>query len=353
MALKGTFHDLSLIDLLQLLNFSRKTGQLEIRAADERIRIDFFNGEILSLPETEKVGAPPEVNGVRRFKARLLNLFLLPSETPFTFEITEIAHPAPAVTIKIPNLILEGCRKITDWETIEKRIPSLDTVFRPSPAFNKNPSAIGLSPEEIQVLSSVDGRKNIREIAGSLQMDQMHVASMLFNLLSVNLVEKQEYAGPLPQEAPISFETLPSPQKYFLEELSKFRAAAAGLSMQEIISAFAKFINGTVQYLPTLSASLDFDLQKALEEIALSNPMAALIEVAGNKINTSDLLHSIKHIITGKKEKEVEAEIVDIFYRLVYRYYLFLFSSLGEEEQELGITLLDMLHVTLKEAEGS
>lgn len=346
MALKGTFHDLSLIDLLQLLNFSRKSGSLKIRNHEGSKEILLVHGDILYR---DVAGGKPEadpLHGIKRFKTELLNLFLLEESSSFVFEISEPPHDV-ASTVKIPNLILEGCRKITNWEAIKKRIPSLDIVFRPAPAMTQNPSEIGLSPEEIQVLSAVDGKKNIRELAGELHLDQMQTASILFNLLSVSLVEKQEFGATAPHEA-LRFDQLAGPQKRFLEAVDAFRAAAPHQPTHETISALALLINHQVQELLSLTPPLIFDLQKVLEEISLSNPMAALIEVTDSRINTSDLLHSIKHIITGKKEDEIEAEIVDIFYRVLYRLSLFLFASLNEEDRELGVTVMDMLHVALK-----
>ena len=107
-----------------------------------------------------------------------------------TFEFTsDIALPGHAVTIAInlPNLIMEGARRIAEWEQCAQLLPDRSVVFRvvASPRDEK----ITLTADEWKILFLINGQRTIDDLCRDGEGDALHVYRMLYGLEANKLIE--------------------------------------------------------------------------------------------------------------------------------------------------------------------
>ncbi len=131
-------------------------------------------------------------------------------------------HSTP---VSSETILMEGARMVDEWPIIERRIPSDTMILRRTTALEAldlepvGPAAAGLpelefaidldlqldevaaarpavSPEESMVLSLVDGRRSVRQIADLLPIPEFETFRALSEMLARNLLERVEAARP-------------------------------------------------------------------------------------------------------------------------------------------------------------
>ncbi len=105
------------------------------------------------------------------------------------------------ITLKLSaaNLIYRGIKRIKEFSCVMKHCPPLDTV----PALASNPldlfQDLRIEEADGRVLSLVDGKRSIRDIADSLGEDEFDAVKTLYALLSTRVIEKAEVASARPE----------------------------------------------------------------------------------------------------------------------------------------------------------
>jgi hypothetical protein len=247
MALKGNLRDFGATQLLNLINLARKTGDLTIQAQRAKTRMFFREGKLiyatrdvdghlvtilqkigkLSSEQAKAIQSRPEAKNDKEL-ARLLmragyvtrndivqgvkthvldivyrlftwvdGMFLFnPNILPSDDKIT--------VTIDLDNVIMEGSRRIKEWERLQDELPDLDMALR----FTDNPSArlrnISLSVEEWRVISFINPRNTIRQIAQSNNMTDFQIRKVVYGMLQAGLVELVRPEGREPRPTDLS-----------------------------------------------------------------------------------------------------------------------------------------------------
>lgn len=106
----------------------------------------------------------------------------------FSF-VQETSLPAHAVTISIDlaNLIMEGARRIEEWEQCLKLLPDQSTIFRvvATPRDEK----ITLTAEEWKILFMINGQRTIAELCEDSEDDPLNVYRLLYGLRANKLIE--------------------------------------------------------------------------------------------------------------------------------------------------------------------
>jgi hypothetical protein len=107
-----------------------------------------------------------------------------------TFSFTqETSLPSHAVTISIDlgNLIMEGARRIEEWEQCLKLLPDQSMVFRVVAA--PRDEKITLTAEEWKILFMINGQRTIKELCDDSEDDPFHVYRLLYGLRANKLIE--------------------------------------------------------------------------------------------------------------------------------------------------------------------
>jgi hypothetical protein len=108
----------------------------------------------------------------------------------FRFEPSELPVQGKITTsIALENLIIEGNRRLKEWELLRDELPDLDIALK----FAERPSTplrdINLSVEEWRVISFINPRNTIGQIAQYNNMDELQIRKIVYGLLQAGLVE--------------------------------------------------------------------------------------------------------------------------------------------------------------------
>ena len=252
MALKGNLRDFSTTQLLNLINLARKTGTLTIDAISAQSRLCFREGKLIYATQDEhgghlatmlqqagkltdeqarkiksqmgiksdkelgmlliNAGYVSQDDIVRSVQSYILNnvypLFTW-QEGTFRFEASVLPfEDRITIPINLENVIMEGSRRMQEWERLQDELPNLDVALR----FVERPDArirdINMSVEEWRVVSFINPRNSVRRIAQYNNMSDFQIRKIVYALLQAGLVELVQPEGavrpPTPGKAPIA-----------------------------------------------------------------------------------------------------------------------------------------------------
>lgn len=238
MLLQGNLKEFSLPNIFQLVKMSAKTGALTIRREQEWGRISFRNGLIsyaFTVPQALPVGerlikagkltsaqlkaalAQQEANGS---EARLGTILLArgmidratlelavraqiedAAFTCFSWTEGEFEFAADTTTeeedilvaMNVEDVIMEGCRRVDEWERIAATLGSLERV----PHLNYDErvqvrDGVKLTADEWCVICRVDGRRDINTVVRDCGLDRFYAAKAIYSLYSGGLLTVSE-----------------------------------------------------------------------------------------------------------------------------------------------------------------
>jgi tetratricopeptide (TPR) repeat protein len=233
MGIRGSLHEASLPDVLQLLAMGKKTGCLSVTHRDDfgyiyfdRGRITFasivnrrdrigdllVNAGALTRQQLDEALAAQRADPSRRLGDVLLGLGLVAPEMlhdqvrvqieeavyylftwshgSFTFEPDVRPEEQDAlVSINPESLLLEGARRVDEWSQIAKKVPSFDVVFDIDAERLRHMEAT-LTPAQQLVLELVDGRRDVRAMVDTSGLGEFEVGQALFALVSAGVVRR-------------------------------------------------------------------------------------------------------------------------------------------------------------------
>jgi len=261
MAIEGPLRELGIHDVFQLLDLSRKTGMLRVTSElreDEGL-VTFDNGRVVqatirskALPiemillqggrfseavlekartrhangrSRDVVDALVDIGAItykeleRQLRLQIESVvFELMSwrEGFFSFEERtreDIPHDI-RITVSTESLLMEGARRIDEWSRIEDVIPNLDVVPELAPVESDREGAmLDLLPHEWQVLTMIDGERDLRAIAAVLGRDEFEIAKIAYGLTTTGVVvvgiAKQRKPTPVTSEFAAADQNLP------------------------------------------------------------------------------------------------------------------------------------------------
>ncbi len=202
MSLEGRLRELGLAELLQLLALSRKSGVLHLEAAlqGRRAAVQFQHGSVVNAgawSASEASGAlrPRMAHDAREVEAVMLDL-LLWRDGAFRFAPAhEHAPTGTPIRLAIEPLLLEAAQRAEVWARIEDRVPHSRVV----PAFvDVEPQQLPLlrlAPAQWEILTRVDGQRDLLGLADALGRDLLEVAEHVHGLIGAGLLTIRE--GPV------------------------------------------------------------------------------------------------------------------------------------------------------------
>lgn len=243
MALKGNLRDFTFSQLLNLINLARKTGELVIEGPGEIARINFREGKLtyanLNMEENSLAAilqrnhkiSTSQYRVLKERTARMtdkeLGLLLINAgyvsqqdillsiqayltgvmrrlftwvEGFFRFEPDQLPPDDKiAVRLDLESLIIEGSRQLKEWEQLQEEIPSLDMALKFTDRPGTNLKNVNLSVEEWRVVSYVNPKNSIRQIAKATHLNDLEIRRVVYALLQAGLVELMRPSGaPVP-----------------------------------------------------------------------------------------------------------------------------------------------------------
>jgi hypothetical protein len=233
MALKGNLRDFSTTQLLNLINLARKTGALTIEAQGTSARLFFKEGKLihaslgdrdghlanmllkagkLSAEQSRAIQTHSEIDSDKELGLLLINAGYVTQndivqsvktyildvvytlftwiEGLFYFEPNLLPPEAKiTVPINLENIIMEGSRRLKEWERLQDELPDLNRALRFTDRPDTKLRDINLSVEEWRVISFINPRNTIKQIAQSNNMDDFQIRKIVYGMLQAGLVE--------------------------------------------------------------------------------------------------------------------------------------------------------------------
>lgn len=177
MAFQGSLNELPLPDIIQLVAVSGKTGAFSLIRGVEQGQIHLRDGQIVDAT----VGHLSGEEAVYELATW--------SEGDFTFEPTA-APEQQTIDKSNTNLLMEAARRMDEWKILAKRIRSTRQV--PVPVEGDFNTSVSFTADEWRILSLVDGRRTIEELAVALARSPFETAKVLFGLVTSNIVNLRD-----------------------------------------------------------------------------------------------------------------------------------------------------------------
>lgn len=233
MALKGNLRDFPITQILNLINLARKTGTLVIEGPGEVARLVFRDGKLayaelgqednclasvlhrnrkvtagqyrilkerashmsdkelgLLLVNAGYVSQQDVIASLQQYAMAVVRRLYAWVEGAFFFDANR-GQPEDKISVKLDleNLIIEGSRQMREWEQLQAEIPSLDMALKFADRPGANIRNVSLSVEEWRVVSYINPKNTIRQVARATKMNELEIRRIVFSLLQAGLVE--------------------------------------------------------------------------------------------------------------------------------------------------------------------
>jgi hypothetical protein len=243
MALRGNLADFTIVQLLNLVNLAAKTGTLSLERPGDVASIAFREGKLsfasygqedgslaAILRRTNRISPAQQhvlVEKAAHMSDKELGLLLINAgyvtkdeilaslqqyylgiirrlfgwvDGKFFFNPNEQVWDGKiTLRIELENIIIEGARQFKETEQLLEEIPSLEMALKFMDRPRTNIRNISLSLDEWKVISYVNPKNSIRQIARTNKMNDIEIRKIVYGLLQGGLVEivrKTEMAVP-------------------------------------------------------------------------------------------------------------------------------------------------------------
>ena len=237
MPIQGPLRELGIHDVFQLLDLSRKTGMLQVTSElrSDESAVWFSQGRVVHATMRSKPATledlllqsgrvrDEDLARAREFRDQMANgttaadilvqagaisskelerlrrerletvVFDLMNwrEGFFSFEEREIGDvPAGERTdVATESLLMESARRIDEWSRIADKIPNLSVVPSLAPVSAEHETQLDLLPHEWEVLTMIDGERDLKSIASSLGHAEFEIAKIAYGLETTGVIE--------------------------------------------------------------------------------------------------------------------------------------------------------------------
>ena len=265
MALAGTLKDFGLPDIVQLIGLQRKTGTLHLKTQGEAVKVIFEGGNIVAAESSfdrpsDRLGNALVTQGaltqdqlaqalsvqkqtMQRLGHVLISEQIVSEDTlrkaveaqlfqvvfrlfrwhegeyNFETQATVDYERTAAISLGADFVLMEGIRMVDEWPIIERRIPSMASVFKKVvdasqvqakageedlegldgllAGVSSGGGKVSLSGDELLVFNAVDGRKSCQQIVESTPLHDFAVCRTLLDLMDRDVVALTDLKGSL------------------------------------------------------------------------------------------------------------------------------------------------------------
>jgi hypothetical protein len=233
MALQGNLRDFSITQLLNLIHLAKKSGALQIAGSSGDVQLLFRGGEMfhasfvrqsegiadilykakkitevqrdsvlagsnnsgdkalgLQIVNAGYVSQPDIIESLERHFSNIVRKLFTWEEGSFKFD-DEYSSPTDQipVSISLENLVIEGSRQSQKAEQLKLEIPDLNMSL----AFTERPGIdlkkFSLSVEEWRVVSYINPKNTIKQIAATTKHNDQKIRQIIFSLMEAGIVK--------------------------------------------------------------------------------------------------------------------------------------------------------------------
>jgi len=233
MALKGNLRDVTITQLLNLINLARKTGTLTVEGPKEVAWISFNGGKLIYAQLGNEDGTligiltkagkmtPKQAQvirthasdkrdkelglllinagyltqqdiliGIRKYVLDIVYQLFTWIDGFFRFD-ADVLPPEDSITIRLnlENIIMEGSRHVQEWEYLQEEIPNLNMALNFVERPDANIRDVQLTVEEWRVVSYINPKNTIHQIAKANKMNDLEIRRIVYGLLQAGLID--------------------------------------------------------------------------------------------------------------------------------------------------------------------
>jgi len=236
----------------------------------------------------------------------------------FDFRNGESHSIGALVLIQVEPLIEEAQRRLEEWEVIKESIPSVEVGLRLVRELPEEHVEVTLSREDWRVISCIDGRRRVVDVAEALGEGEFKVCQVLHNLVTGGLVEVYEVgAKPAEEEEEEEYEEELEEEEEYEEELEEEEEeeeeeeiALEGLSLKEAADILSKeeepSLAGAGSAFESLKADAAEDDSTLLDDLLGfgdelgAGPRASSAEGPGRRTNTGAIADEFSRLRHGE-----------------------------------------------------
>jgi uncharacterized protein YjeT (DUF2065 family) len=233
MALKGNLRDFSTTQLLNLINLAKKTGTLVIEGPGQGARMAFHGGKLIyaqmgtddgnltailrkagkineeqakALKSRAATASDKELGlllinagyvsqgdiltSIRNYMLDIVYRLFTWVEGMFSFEPALLpGNDKITIPIDLENVIMEGTRRMREWEQLAEELPNLDMALKFADRPTANIKKMNLTVEEWRIIPFISPKNSMRAIAKANKMSDLDIRRIVYGLLQAGLVE--------------------------------------------------------------------------------------------------------------------------------------------------------------------
>lgn len=363
--LAGDLKTLSFSDLLQLISTSGKTGMLSVfrpkgsKAEDiQKREIHFLKGSIiyatsfgsedellgnliLRKRKISKVDLDKAVS-LQKFSNKKLGSLLLEMELLsreelaecLKYQVEEIIYnlfgwtygdfvflegkrpPADQITTEINtmNMVMEGTRRIDEWNQIQKSLPADDVILRVVAEPKIKSSKVNVNLDDLQTLVLINGDRTIPEILELSSRGELLTRKAIHNLLTLGLIEageEKKFQKPPKEEEELLLEMMIKLYALSYRIIEKTLAQKLGEGAKKILNSSLHLQRTYHPILASLVSSQDFlnfgNLKSAVARVSKPIRFHKLME--GLNALLLEYLKSVSSTLGKNLTKQIVTEI--------------------------------------------
>jgi hypothetical protein len=177
-------------NLVSVLNKAGKLTDDQARIIKERAKNTADKALAMLLINANYVSQTDVVNSVQQHILDVVYNLMSWNQEPFRFDDDALPDKDRIqIPIDLENVIIEGSRRIREIGELNEHLPNLDMALR----FPENPKekfkGIHLSVEEWRVVSFVNPKNSIRQIAKANNMSEVEIRRVVYGVEQAGLVE--------------------------------------------------------------------------------------------------------------------------------------------------------------------
>jgi CheY-like chemotaxis protein len=171
----GTLGDMAVVDLIQTIEISRKTGVIHFQAPDvKRAAVYFRNGKVIDA----ELGHLQGEDAVYRL--------LLWTDGEFEVEFKNVRRK-DVIELSSQGLLMEGMRRVDEWGRMLEQLPPLETVFEVD--YRELAERLSEIPDEINgILRLFDGRRNLMQVVDDCEFSDLEALNVVSKLYFEGLI---------------------------------------------------------------------------------------------------------------------------------------------------------------------
>ncbi len=170
----GNLQDMGIVDLIQTIDISQKSGVISVERDAERGEIFFKNGKVIDAETRSRRGD----EAVYRM--------LVWSEGTFRIEFKAV-NREDHITLSTQGLLMEGMRRLDEWGRLQEQLPPLTSIFDIDDELLAE--RLGEIPDEINsLLKHFNGERTLMEVVDLCPLGDLEALTIITKLYFEGLI---------------------------------------------------------------------------------------------------------------------------------------------------------------------